>query len=421
MQDMIPPNDRSIRNIPLSRIQAKHAREDFPQEDKVVKKPRKRTRKYLLWIVSVVLVCLIIGLASSILFAGATITLHARTETVSAPKEVRAELNPPVGGLQYQTFTVSRSATTTVPASGTQKVSRQASGIVTIYNTYSSAPQRLIANTRFAAPDGKIYKIRDSVVVPGTTKKSDGTIAAGTAIASVYADAAGEDYNRSESTNFTIPGFKGDPRYAKFYAESKGAISGGFVGTQPAVAQSDLASANTTLEQGLASAVSAAAEAAVPEGYIMVTGTTMITYSGIVQTPLGGSSAAVSKNASISGLIVKSSELATIIARLGVQGYNGEAVGFTDASNIKLTASTTKQGEPVIINILTPAELVWQYDQNAIRDALLGKPKDQFENVLKDFGVALDCSTEIPCSATIRPFWASNFPEDSSKIIVVTK
>jgi len=65
--------------------------------------------------------------------------------------------------------------------------------------------------------------------------------------------------------------------------------------------------------------------------------------------------------------------------------------------------------------------LVWQFDPNAFKEALVGKPKGQFEEIVTSFSPAIMCSPTTPCSAAIRPFWASKFPSNPDKITVVTK
>ncbi len=135
-------------------------------------RPRSSRRRSLLIAGAVVvIVCAIIGLLLSTLFAGATVTVFPRQEQVSVPVTLVAKLNPAGGELGYQTITVTRSASTSIPATGTKQVSKSASGVITIYNSFGTDPQRLIANTRFAAPDGKIYRLHDSVVVPGRDQK----------------------------------------------------------------------------------------------------------------------------------------------------------------------------------------------------------------------------------------------------------
>ena len=111
--------------------------------------------------------------------------------------------------------TTSRTASTTVKATGTEQVSQSASGVITIYNDYSTAPQTLITNTRFEAPDGNIYRIHQGVTVPGATASAGGALTPGTISVTAYADQPGASYNIGQ-TQFTIPGFKNDPSTASF-------------------------------------------------------------------------------------------------------------------------------------------------------------------------------------------------------------
>jgi len=96
--------------------------------------------------------------------------------------------------------------TPTGQRSGQQK----ATGKITIYNTYSSTPQVLVATTRFETPEGKIYRLVNRVTVPG----SPGSIEA-----DIIADQPGTSYNTDSVNKLTIPGFKGSPKFEKFYGQ----------------------------------------------------------------------------------------------------------------------------------------------------------------------------------------------------------
>ena len=325
-----------------------------------------------------------------------------------------AQLNGPVGTLPYRVATDTRSATTTVPANGTKQVSRQASGLVTIYNAYSSASQRLIANTRLATSDGKIYRIKESVTVPGMQGTTPGSVNA-----TVYADSPGDSYNKSGSVAFTIPGFKGDPRYDKFTAKSQGAISGGFIGSEPSVSASDLSAAKTQLQKGLEQAVRESAQSSIPDDYIVLPNTLTITYSDIAQSPAGNSTATISESASASVYLVSKADLASAIAKKSVTDYAGEAVALTPDSSLNLSVATTSQQGTLTVSFGGSAKLVWQFDPNAVKQALLGRSKGEFQQVLSSFAPAVRCSGETPCSASIRPFWQSSFPDDPNEISVV--
>ncbi|MDP3003920.1 MAG: hypothetical protein Q8N43_00175, partial [Candidatus Azambacteria bacterium] len=94
----------------------------------------------------------------------------------------------------------------------------KAGGVIYIYNAYSSAPQKLVAQTRFETKDGKIFRIQNPVIVPGA-KMSGAKLTPSSIKVNVVSDATGEEYQIGPSY-FTIPGFQGSPKYAGFYAES---------------------------------------------------------------------------------------------------------------------------------------------------------------------------------------------------------
>jgi hypothetical protein len=412
MRDMVPRSQRSIRDIPVPSHSKKRAPAPAPravhtiEEDymqRPINPPRARRgngrRWFTLFTIAVVLICGIIGVLLSTLFAGATVTVYPRSEEVTVPSTLLAKLNPSTGDLGYQVMTVSRSASTTVPATGTHQVSRSASGVVTVYNAFSTDTQRLIANTRFAAPDGKIYRIRDSVVVPGGVKNPDNTLTPGATTVTLYADSPGSEYNRGD-TKFTIPGFKGDPRYDKFYAQGS-SISGGFVGNEPAVAQADLDKATDLIKQGLSQAAQSSLASQVPPGYLPVPGSLQIVFTPLTQTPGDNNTATIAQTATMSGIIVRASDLAASVAKQTVQDYHGETVAFSDVSAVSIaTATTTKAAENITLSLSGSPTLVWQYDQAALKAALVGKSKSTFESIVASFAPAI-----ARAEAKVRPFW----------------
>ncbi|TXH04271.1 MAG: hypothetical protein E6R05_02835 [Candidatus Moraniibacteriota bacterium] len=119
--------------------------------------------------------------------------------------------------------TVRVSEIATSETSGTEAT--KARGRIRISNTFSSTPQPLVATTRFETKEGKVYRLVDSLVVPGT-KEQDGKSLPGVVEAVVVADQSGADYNLGSAT-FTIPGFKGSAKYEKFSAEIVQAFTGG--------------------------------------------------------------------------------------------------------------------------------------------------------------------------------------------------
>ncbi|MEK7134904.1 MAG: hypothetical protein AAB735_00640 [Patescibacteria group bacterium] len=123
------------------------------------------------------------------------------------------------GIIPGQYFLLSKSGSKIIETSNESSGSPlRTGGFIQIYNAYSAAPQKLVAQTRFETKDGKIFRIQNPVIVPGA--KMSGTKLTPSSIrVAVVSDAAGEEYKIGPSY-FTIPGFKESPKYAGFYAES---------------------------------------------------------------------------------------------------------------------------------------------------------------------------------------------------------
>lgn len=86
-------------------------------------------------------------------------------------------------------------------------------GEVTIINKYNK-PQPLVTKTRLLSPDGKLFRIQESVNVP----------AGGEVTVAIYADKPGADMALGANTHFTIPGLWAGLQ-DKIYAENKNDFS----------------------------------------------------------------------------------------------------------------------------------------------------------------------------------------------------
>lgn len=153
-------------------------------------------------------------------------------------------------------------------ATGKTEVNQKAKGIITIYNEYNSSPQTLVATTRFQSPDGKIFRIPTNIVIPGA-KVENAKIVPSEIDAEVVADQPGEEYNIG-LTDFTIPGFKGSPKYVGFYGKSKQAMVGGSVGSVKVVSADDLSQAEEKLKEELLKSAREALQKQVPDGFALI-------------------------------------------------------------------------------------------------------------------------------------------------------
>lgn len=203
---------------------------------------------------------LFLGLISILSFAGVGVFLFFPKASVSVvPRTLSDEIVVPFSGGQgadrsdtdhVVPVNVKESdevVSFSVDTSGNTGSSEQkARGTVVITNEYSSAPQVLVATTRLSMSDGKTFRLVEGVTVPGITTVN-GIEKPGVVEAAVIADQSGAGYNLDSAT-FTIPGFNGGPKYAKFSAKlTKSTVGGGASGsTLKTVAKADLDQAEKT-------------------------------------------------------------------------------------------------------------------------------------------------------------------------------
>lgn len=147
-------------------------------------------------------------------------------------------------------------------SSGKKYIETLARGRIEIFNAFSSAPQVLIGGTRFTEPSGKVFKLLKTITIPGA-KIEEGKIIPSSIGADIAAEKAGEDYNIAPA-DFAIPGFKGTPKFAAFYAKSDSIFSGGFKGEARVVNATDIKNAQEKVSQTLFNQLKAALQEKLP-------------------------------------------------------------------------------------------------------------------------------------------------------------
>jgi hypothetical protein len=371
--------------------------------------------KIILWSVVVIIVGALAFLVS-LLFAQATVKVTPKQGKILLQDTYEAQKNG--ADFSFQLMTVEESASTTVPASGTEKVEKKASGKIAIYNNFSTEPQQLVANTRFESKAGKIYRITTAVTVPGQTTKG-GEVTPGTVEAEVVAEAAGDSYNL-ENGDFTIPGFKGSPRYDKFYARSKGTISGGFIGEMKVASAEERTKARTSLEDKLRSQVLTSARAMLPPDHILYDDAAIFTVS---ESPATGNpnsnEAVVVVKVKLQGIIFDRKQLSRYLGYKYIPDYQGEEILISNLDNLQFTllnkdSLNLPEPEVVTFTLKGNAHVVWLFDEADLKSRLYAATDGKYEEIFKKYP-AIDEARVV-----FRPPWVRVFPDNSDKIRVVT-
>ena len=356
----------------------------------------------------IALVVVALCVATLMYFSGAQIEV---TPSMSSTPINASFTAGPTGAMPFTIISAKKTATASIPSTGTKQVSTSASGSITIYNMQAK-PQTLIANTRFATAAGLIYRIHSGVKVPAGTSEKPGTI-----VATVYADAPGGMYNIGPSS-FTVPGLAGTPEADVVYARSTDAIAGGASGPMPIVDTTAEGTAVGTLEGSLASDLKAALE--VPAGYVLLPGAATTTYhelAPVVSESAGKADIVV--EATVTGVVFPSAALASALVASVAEGA-GASLGEAelDASSALTLTPTAgfpgSNGDTFTFSLSGTASLVSKIDPATIATAVAGKTREEAK-------IALNNYPEVShATLVLRPFWKSRFPEDPSAITVTS-
>jgi hypothetical protein len=371
-------------------------------------------RRGILWGAAFVFL-VFLGFAIATGFSGATVTVTPRSALVEVNNEfVASRAN--TAKIALERITVSDSAEITLPADTTKNIAERASGRIVVYNSYSEKPQRLIKNTRFASPDGLVYRIPESIIIPGH-RKADGKVIPGSIETPVYADTAGKEYN-IPLTDFTIPGFRTDQaRYGAFYARSKTPMEGGYEGVMRVPSDGALSAARAKLRAELEQSVRQKIASSVPEGYLFYDEAVSVSYtSDALQTT--GDEALARERAHATLYAIRAIDLEKAITATALPGQADLPVDFPEIGTLRLSLTDPLQeggmAETLRFRLSGSIRAVWLFGEGELREALVGKQRSDLASVVSAFP-AIE-----KVDLVIRPFWKKSFPDDASKIRVET-
>lgn len=360
---------------------------------------------------TLVAILLVIVASLVALFYFSSAKVEVTPNSVSAAVQSSFTATASSGDLPFEIITAQKIASQSVKGNGTKTVSSSASGSITIYNKQSAA-QRLITNTRFATPAGLIFRIHESVMVPGGTAEKPGAVTA-----KVYADQPGASYNVGP-TSFTIPGFKGTPQETLVYARSTSAMTGGASGTVPVVDASQEAQAKKGLMTALAPDLASSIQSQIPSGYTLLPGAATTTYEELAPESSATTGTVEMKvQGTVTAVVFPNTALAKAVA-LSVTGlnYQGEPLTLASASTLTLMAPSgipSKETSSFTFTLSGKASLMYVVDPVRIATAVSGRTRSAAE-------VALTNYPEVKRAIIIlRPFWRQAFPQDPNAISVV--
>ena len=388
-----------------------------PAEGEDERGEEKTSRKK--WIGVVVLALILIGLVLvgiTSIFGHVTIAINFQTKpwqyqgSFIADKTV-SKSSATENTIPGQVFSIPRNGTWPFPATSEQNVSLKAQGDLTIYNAYSSAPQTLVATTRFTTPDGKIFRLIDKVIVPGA-QITNGQIVPSSINARIVADQAGPDYNVGPVSKLTVPGFVNTPKEQGFYGAIASSTSGGFIGKKMVATAADIADAKTKTTALLQSDLQSGLAGSYPNNFKILDGATSITITKLTvsSTTDANGSFSVFGEATLQTIGFDEAALKTLLlaaAQTTEQSSTFSALNLTytnvtpDFTNGRLSFSVSGQGS------LEPA-----FSVDLFKQAIAGKGVDYARTTIASLPQLADGSISA------WPSWLWTIPTNPSKIQV---
>ncbi len=372
-----------------------------------------------LFIVFIVIALIMAGFVAFMVLPNAEITISPKKEKITfdlsviGSKDI-SQVDQTLNQIPIQEVEITKAKSREFKTTGEKDISEKARGYITIYNEYSSSPQTLVATTRFESADDKIFRIPKSITIPGA-KIEEGKIIASSLKVEVVADEPGEDYNIG-SSNFTIPGFKGTPKFAGFYGESSDSMSGGYVGKAKIALAKDLEDAEKALVEELKDEMRRALNEQIPSDLRIIEDgikeeLTKISFD--VEEGEQAEKFTLEVKASIRALFFKEEDLKNLVNLNLISQISEDKVPVSETQAIrwdKPDIDWSKREVSFSLNI--EEDIAWRIDIESLKQNLAGQDEVEVRRYLAN-------QPEIEkARVSFWPFWVKKIPGQEKKIKV---
>jgi len=310
-------------------------------------------------------------------------------------------------------FSITKNFTFSFAATGKKNVQQKAEGKITVYNSYSSSPQVLVASTRLTSPDGKVFRLKDKITVPGA-QVINGKISPSSIVADVIADKTGVEYNIGPASKFTIPGFQGTPKYDGFYGSSSEAMKGGFIGEVAYPTDDDIKKGKADAEKQLKNYTDSALSLQLPQDFNFLDGNRQFNVSketvnsqtdekGDFSIFIEGKSSSIGfKEAGLKDLLEKTVQNATGDNLLKIKNYTLEyGAPRPDFVQGRISFAVDFKGlfeEPVNVD--------------EFKQKVVGKNEQELKSLVSSY------PNIQKFTVSFWPFWIKTVPENIDKILI---
>ncbi|HSX41686.1 MAG TPA: hypothetical protein VLF21_03640 [Candidatus Saccharimonadales bacterium] len=382
-----------------------------PQVKKTQRVPNfNQMQKRILWIGGGVFALLLL-LALNYYFTSAKVTLFAKADQVNSSFGFTADptttnSDPKAGVLAASQLSFSKSLTASVTATGQKDNGTKAHGQITVSNCYDNSPHTLVAGTRFAAPDGKIFHSDSEATVPGGQGSFFGCTTPGKVNVGVTADQNGDGYNLAAGTKYTIPALPSSQQAGIYGTGDQ--MTGGTAKISKVVTQGDVDKAKQTALDSDKEDGAKAVKAKVGKNQTLLEASIQQNVTSLSSNPDVGAespTASLTIQVAYTGLAVAKSELSDLAKAQEQKQIGDDQQIYEDGSdNLKLSADKPTASGAIKFSAEAAAFAGKKIDTAALAKKLVGKK----------YGEAADTAKNLEgvdkAEIVLTPGWATSMP-----------
>ncbi|NDB57929.1 hypothetical protein EB001_05740 [bacterium] len=450
VQDIVPGDRRSIRKISITKEKRRPVVEDDEDEEieeeqqeieeetqdeeieeeieeKTSRKKIKSKKiqssggshKYLITFVVVLVSLVVIGVALSLSYSKAVVTITPKVSNfdISGTFTAKKTQTSTTDDFGYEVVSVTDMVSQTIPATKGPLIQTKAKGTAIIYNNYAATAQTIVAGTRLSNTQGNIYRTTSTVIVPGK-KTSPGSISVG-----IIADQAGDKYNLKLSDlkgDFKLPGYQGTPKYAGFYARLKTDIAGGYSGNKMTINEESKKTAIKNMQDSLKEQLIAKLKESVTPDHILYDGAYSVEYEVPDPVMKGNEDADLVVKGTAYGAIFNSDSLIKYIAGKEIKKFPSDTYDISGDKELVFNISnikdfSAKKATPLIFTLKGPISITGTFSEEKLKEELKGI------NLKESNAIFAKYSAIANAYALITPFWLRSFPNSAEKITIEYK
>lgn len=371
----------------------------------------------------------IISLIVGVMFWGGNIFQRANVEIVSKHQNIKynkkqflASKDGNANSINFEIMIVSDKKVKSIILTEPKDISEKGNGTITLYNEFTTTPQKLLAGTFLVDNNGKTYKTDSAVTIPGYKLDSKKKVIPGQITVNITAFLAGEVYNGSPS-DFHINSFKGTTKYNKIYGKPKTDITGGALGLFYVLSDQDKNKIKTIAESSFKDDLINKVKALVPPGYILYKDAINFSYKVPEDLLSVNPEAEIEIEGILSVVLLDQKSLFDNIIKTSLGDISKQEIKEIVIPNLNNFSFSFVNKEQLIskdidsISFLLDGntEAIWRPDTDLLKMKLSGIEKTE---VLPIFAQDKGINSAL---VKIFPPWQKNIPSDITKINILVK